>query len=214
MKDYYNIYIDGKRIGKSESYQEALGYVKENYNDMIKRMDWEPRGSGGVDLWDNGINSIMIEKYYPSGIDLEHLANEHKKISQNDNKDDDDNNQIDHEQKSKMPYTPQRTTLKMKRKKKASVMKLGEIKEGEDGNMYICKEKSNGRLYWTRYVEKTYEGSPKKRDLPKEDKKTRKCPSRPAKEFKPETTKKGEDGKIWITKKMNNGNLRWIRKGK
>ena len=215
MKEYYNIYIDGKKIGKSENYQEALGYVKENYEDMIRRMDWEPRGAGGVDLWGNGINSIMIEKHYPDGINLEYLAKEHQKIesknTQNDENDEDDKEIIDVEEKSKMPFTPRRTTLKMKRKKKISVMKVGEIKEGEDGKMYICKEKANGNLYWTRYVEKTYQGSPVKKDPVK---KSRKCPSKPAKDFKSGTTKKGEDGKMWIAKEMTNGKLRWVRKGK
>ncbi len=213
MKEHYIIHIDGKKKKKLTTYQEALRYVKSNYGDMTVRMDWEPRGSGGVDLWDNGISTIMIEKCYPDGIDLVHLAKEHTRVEKEEMERDsesEDDEIIDKEEKKKMPYTPRRTTLRMKRKKKVSVMKIGDVKEGEDGNMYICKEKSNGKLYWTRYVQKTYKGAPIKKDT----KKTRKCPSKPAKEYDPGTVKKGEDGKMWMVKEMSNGNHRWFRKSK
>lgn len=213
MKEYYIIYIDGKKKNTLDTYQDALRFIRDNYHEMIKRMDWEPKGCGGVDLWDNGINSIMIEKCYPEGVDLEFLAKEYNKIDfDNDDEDNEksDDEVFDHEEKKKMPYTPQRTTLKMKRKKKVSVMKIGEIKEGEDGKMYICKQKASGKLYWTQYVQKTYQGVPVKGD----GKKTRKCPPKPAKEFKSGTVRKGEDGKLWLAKEMSNGNLRWVRKQK
>ena len=213
MKEYYVIHIDNKEKKRLNTYNEALRYVKDNYQEMIKRMDWEPKGCGGVDLWDNGINSIMIEKCYPEGVDLEFLAKEHHLLELEDERNDEeseDDEVIDQEEKKKMPYTPRRTTLKMKRKKKVSVMEIGEIKEGEDGKMYICKEKTNGRLYWTQYVQKTYSGVP----IKKETKKTRKCPSKPAKEFKHGTVRKGEDGEMWVAKEMSNGSFRWFKKGK
>ena len=205
MKQQYIIYVDGKTKKILKTYQDALRYVKKKYEDMIVRMDWEPRGSGGVDLWDNGISTIMIEKTYPEGVNPGYLAEQHTKIEKQEREKDSESINIDQDQKNKMPYTPRRTTLKMKRKKKASVMNAGDIKEGEDGNTYICKEKSNGTLYWTRYTQKTYQGVPVKKS-------TRKCPLKPAKEYKPGTTKKGEDGNLWTVKKMNNDSYRWVRK--
>lgn len=200
------VYIDGNPKIEFEEYKEALRYVQEKHKELIELMDWEPRGCGGVDMWDNGNNqSIMIEKKYPNGIDLNRLTQEYYQLSDKYEKEDQEDQEIiDQEQRKKMPYTPRKTNLKTRRKKKISAMELGEIKEGEDGKMYICKQNSGGKLFWTRYVEKTYQESSKKKN-------GRKCPDQPAKEFKLGSVKTGNDGKSWVSKKLSNGVVKWVR---
>lgn len=197
----YNIYIDGNRIGKSATYSEAIGYVKEEYDYLLPYLTWEPLGAGGVDCWSNGVNEIMIEKYYVNGIDLVELIEQHqKKVAEMSGEAEEDE---DEEEKKRMPFTPKRTTLKMKKRKTVSIGKEGEVMEGEDGKKYIAKKLANGKMRWTRYNEKKYSGAPKKG--------TRKCPSTPAKEFKEGTVKKGLDGKKWMVKRIANGTVKWVR---
>ena len=79
MKTYCNIYVDDEKKGTCGNYDEALRWVKENYSHILPYLTWEPKGAGGVDRWDNEVNSIMIEKYYPDGIDLHYIIQQHRK---------------------------------------------------------------------------------------------------------------------------------------
>jgi len=203
----YNIYIDGNKIGKCISYNEAIDYIEENYSHMLPFLVWEP--SLNVDCWANGMNSIMIEKSYKT-IDIKILISDYQKKSkkysreEESDKDSDGEELYDKEVQKKMAFTPKRTNLKTKKKKRVSVQKEGEIMEGEDGKLYISKKKTNGKMGWTRYTEKKYQGAPKKKS-------SRKCPKKPAKEFKENHTMKGEDGNIWKVKKIKNGTFRWVK---
>jgi hypothetical protein len=207
MRTVYNVYIDGNKIGKSTSRTEAIEYLQENYEHILPHLSWEPLSGGGIDCWGNGISEIMVEKNYPEGVDILFLIKDHeKKTVEYEDEKEEPEDEIDHEERKRMPFTPRRTTLKMKQKKRVSVAKVGEIKEGEDGKKYISKEMANGKIRWTKYVEKTYKGPPVKS--------TRKCPSKPAKNFPFGTVKKGLDGKKWIVTTMTNGNIKWSRKVK
>lgn len=206
-KVVYNIYIDGNKIGKSISYTEAIEYIKEDYAHILPYLSWEPLGAGGVDCWSNGVNEIMIEKHYPEGINedtLHHLISEHLKKTEVVEIEKSESEGEDEEEKKRMPFTPHRTTLKMKKRKRVSVGKEGEIMEGEDGKKYISKKMPNGKLRWTRYTEKKYKGAPRKGN--------RKSPAEPAKKYKEGTVKKGLDGTMWKVKQIANGSLKWVRK--
>jgi len=200
MEVIYNIYIDGTKIGKSVSYTEAIEYIKEDYSHILPYLTWEPVGAGGVDCWSNGVNEIMIEKHYTEGINentIRRLMSEHLKLVVKDEEEDE-------EEKKRMPFTPQRTTLKMKKQKRVSVAIEGEIIEAEDGKKYISKKMPNGKMHWTKYTEKKYKGAPKKG--------IRKSPLEPAKKYDEGTVKKGLDGNMWVVKQIANGNMKWIRK--
>ena len=202
MKTVYNVYIDGNKIGKSTSRTEAIEYLQENYDHILPHLTWEPLSGGGVDCWGNGISEIMVEKHHPDGIDLLYLINEDEKRTKESETEPEE--EIDHEERKRMPFTPRRTNLKTKKKKRVSVAKEGEIMEGEDGKKYIAKKMANGKMHWTKYNVKTYKGPPVKSN--------RKCPGKPAKEFKDGTVKKGLDGKMWVVTVMTNGNVKWSRK--
>ena len=207
MRTVYNVYIDGNKIGKSTSRTEAIEYLQENYDHILPHLTWEPLSGGGIDCWGNGISEIMVEKHYPDGIDLMVLVKDHeRKTLEYQGEDEEPEDEIDHEERKRMPFTPRRTTLKMKRRKRVSVDREGEIMEGEDGKKYISKKMVNGKMRWTKYNEKTYKGPPTKS--------TRKCPSKPAKEFETGTTKKGLDGKMWVVTVMASGNVKWSKKVK
>lgn len=202
MKTVYNVYIDSNKIGKSTSYSEAIEYLKENYDHILPHLTWEPLAGGGVDKWGNGISEIIVERHYPDGIDLQWIIDDYNKKAADADQEEEKEEEIDHEERKRMPFTPRRTNLKMKKKKRATAAKEGDIMEGEDGKKYIAKRMRNGNLKWTKYVEKTYV-------LPK---KGRKCPAKPAKNFDVGVSKKGLDGKMWVVTKMTNGNQKWSRK--
>lgn len=206
MKTYCNIYVDDEKKGTCGNYDEALRWVKENYSHILPYLTWEPKGAGGVDRWDNEVNSIMIEKYYPDGIDLHYIIQQHRKEKKIYDEKEEIEEQIDQEEKRKLPLTPRRTTLKMK-KKNLTIEKEGVVKEAEDGKKYISKLKPSGKLYWAAYTEKTYKGAPVKAS-----KITRKCPQKPAKEFETGTVRKGLDGQSWSVKMTKTGVKKWVRK--
>jgi hypothetical protein len=202
-KTEYNIYIDGNKIGKSLSYREAIEYVQESYSHILPYLDWEPYLN--VDCWENGVNSIKIERHVRE-INLRSLIDDYQKQSEKYMKESDseeENEIIDQEVRKRMPYTPKRTNLKTKKNKRVSVKKEGEIMEAEDGKMYISKKKTNGKIGWTRYVPKKYQGPPRKA--------IRKSPTKPAKEFPEGKVMKGEDGNMWKVKKIKNGTFRWVK---
>jgi len=207
METVYNVYIDGNKIGKSTSRTEAIEYLQENYDHILPHLTWEPLSGGGIDCWGNGISEIMVEKHYPKGVDLLVMIKEHERRSlEHEAQEEEPEEEIDHEERKRMPFTPRRTNLKTKKKKRVSVTNEGEIMEGEDGKKYISKKAANGKIKWTKYNQKTYKGPPIKSN--------RKCPNKPAKEFEPGTVKKGLDGKMWVVTAMNSGVLKWSRKTK
>ena len=202
MKSMYNIYIDGKKLGKSESKQEGIDYLKENYHDILPYLTWESTGCGGVDRWSNGYNEIIMEKIYPDGIDLVFLIDEYSK-KQKRSLDKTQEEEIDEEKIKMAPFTPKRTTLKTGKNKKQKVEKEGKVIIGEDGKKYISKKTKTGAIKWFRFHEKNYKGTSAK---------GRKSPEKPAKDYKEGTVKKGIDGEKWVVKKTANGILKWVRK--
>lgn len=196
MKDYYEIYIDEKKIGKSLTRKDAYEYIKEEYSNMMPFLEYNPTGVGDIDVWENGILKIEIKRICRNNYctDIIKILEAHIK---NNNKIKEKDRKIEEVNVQKvMPCTPRRTRLK---KDNGNLEKAedGKIIE-KDGVKYISKK---GK--WSVYYENNYN---------KISNTKRKCPKTMAKEHKEGTVKKGLDGKMWIVKLMANGNKKWVKK--
>ena len=78
--DYYEVYVNNKRLGKSISREDAYGYIKENYNKTLPYLEYKSLGIGDVDIWENPITKIEIRKQKNTKVDVLKIINNHKKL--------------------------------------------------------------------------------------------------------------------------------------
>lgn len=194
MKDYYEIFVDDNKIGKSLTHDDAVGYVQEEYSNMMPFLEYNPTGVGDIDIWENGILKIEIRRVCKDNRCLDIikvLDSSIKKLKEPRERDSEEVNV-----QKVMPCTPRRTRIK-KDNGDLEKAKDGQIIE-KDGIKYISKK---GK--WSPYYENNYNKTAVSK---------RKCPKTAAKEYKEGTVKKGLDGKMWIVKILANGNKKWIKK--
>jgi len=196
MKDYYEIYIDEKKIGKSLTRNDAYEYINEEYSKMMPFLEYNPTGVGDIDVWENGILKIEIRRICNNNrcMDVIKILEAHlksKKVVKEKTREIEEVNV-----QKVMPCTPRRTRIK-KDDGKLVKGQDGQIIE-KDGVKYISKK---GK--WSPYYENNYN---------KISTTKRKCPKTMAKEHKEGTVKKGLDGKMWVVKLMANGNKKWVKK--
>lgn len=194
MKDYYEIFVDDNKIGKSLTHNDAVGYVQEEYSNMMPFLEYNPTGVGDIDIWENGILKIEIRRVCKGNrcIDIiKILDSSIKKLKEPRERDSEEVNV-----QKVMPCTPRRTRIK-KDNGDLEKAKDGQIIE-KDGIKYISKK---GK--WSPYYENNYNKTATSK---------RKCPKTAAKEYKEGTVKKGLDGKMWLVKVLANGNKKWIKK--
>ena len=194
MKDYYEIFVDDNKIGKSLSRNDAVGYVQEEYSNMMPFLEYNPTGVGDIDIWENGILKIEIRRVCKDNRCLDIikvLDSSIKKLKEPRERESEEVNV-----QKVMPCTPRRTRIK-KDNGDLEKAKDGQIIE-KDGIKYISKK---GK--WSPYYENNYSKTATSK---------RKCPKTAAKEYKEGTVKKGLDGKMWIVKVLANGNKKWVKK--
>ena len=199
MKQYFDIYINGNRIGKSASRSDAVGYIQEEHGSILPFLEYNPIGVGDVDIWENGLTKIEIRRILSPSTKIDILKILDKKISEPSNEEREKEREIN--VTKVMPCTPRRTRIKNE-KDKLEIAEEGKIIE-KQGKKYISKKDKKGNYKWEIYQEAKYE---------KTNTTKRKSPKNPAKDFKEGTVKKGLDGNNWIVKQLNNGNKKWIKK--
>lgn len=192
--DYYEVYVNNKRLGKSISREDAYGYIKENYNKTLPYLEYRTLGIGDVDIWENPITKIEIRKQKNTKVNILEIINNH--INKNNNNTYEEKVKKEVNVSKVMPCTPKRTRIKNKEDK------LEEGAEGKiiekDGKKYISKKDKKGNFKWEIYREVKYH--------------QRKSPVEPAKNFKEGIVKKGLDDNNWKVIKTTKGIKKWIKK--
>ena len=203
MPEFYEIHINGNRIGKSASHTDAYEYIQEEHGEIMPFLEYNPIGVGDVDIWENGFIKIEIRKLKSPSKKVDIIKILDRTIEENKNPKDREKEREKREINvtKVLPCTPKRTRIK------DDSGKLEKAKEGRiierNGKKYISKRDKSGNYKWTVYYEDKYS---------KTSTTKRKAPKTPAKNFKEGTVKKGLDGNNWIVKKMNNGNKKWMKK--
>ena len=197
MKQYFDIYINNNRIGKSATRADAFGYIEEEHGELLPFLEYNPVGVGDVEIWENGLTKIEIRRILSPSAKIDVLKILEKKIKQPQT--------VEKEREVNvtkvMPCTPRRTRIKND-KNKLEIAEEGKIIE-KNGKKYISKKDKKGNYKWNIYQEAKYE---------KTNTTKRKAPKSPAKDYKEGTVKKGLDGNNWIVKKLNSGAKKWIKK--
>ena len=200
MKNFYEIHVNGNRIGKSACRDDAYEYIKEEHADIMPFLEYNPIGVGDIEIWENGLVKIEIKKLYsPSN-----KINVVKVLESNIKNEKNEKNKVRFIEKNVskvMPCTPTRTRLK-KENGEMEKAKEGKIMV-KNGKKYISKKDKNGNYKWNIYHEEKYS----KNNLNK-----RKSPKFPAKDYKEGTVKKGLDGNNWKVKILASGNKKWVKK--
>jgi hypothetical protein len=193
--DYYEVFINNSRIGKSISRQDAYEYIKEENEKILPYLEYKPVGVGEVDIWQNPIIKIEIRRQKNTNVDILEVIKQHN-ISNNNSK------QRAIVRFSKeinvtkvMPCTPRRTRIKNKEDNLEEAVE-GKIIE-KNGKKYISMKDKNGEVKWEIYREAKYS--------------KRKSPIEPAKNYKEGTIKKGLDGNNWKVNKSTKGIKRWVK---
>jgi hypothetical protein len=187
----YEIYLNENKVFECKERNEAHNYIRQNHNDLLPFLEYEPLGDGSLEAWTNGYMDIKIVRIKKGKINIEKLLQRHIKREEKERP-----KEINVEKIT--PLTPRRTRIYDKNKKTEKAGE-GKKKKDKDGNTWISKKTKNGEYKWTRYYEETHENK-------------RKCPKLPAKNFDEGTEKRGLDGKIWQVKVLSNGNKKWFRK--
>ena len=193
LTEYYEIFIDDKRIGRSINRNEAWGYIFQEYEEILPFLTYEPTGVGNNEVWCNAIFKIEIKRRITPEYDLK-IIELLKNISEDNVKE--RKAPLEINVSKVMPCTPRRTRIKKKDGQMEKAVE-GKIVE-KDGKKYIGKKNKKGEEKWDFYHKNTYSN--------------RKSPEKMAKTYKEGTSKKGLDGNMWIVKVDKNGNKKWRKK--